>query len=259
MKILVCVKWISDPVTIPEVNCLAQLVRQRQAFGYRVNRYDEYALEAALRVKDAIPGTRIDALTMGPPECSEALVYAIGMGADHGIHILADEKTCLEAFVVASGIAAYARSKQYDLILTGVMSEDFMQRQVGPMVAELATAPCATAVVKIDLAFDGHSVTAERELEGGLSELVELALPAVLTIQSGLVLPRYPKYSNVLRGKRYRFEQIEGRDLGPPESRQELIRLFSPARTRDGRILEGGTRERVLELAAILDKRGLLS
>jgi electron transfer flavoprotein beta subunit len=258
MKILVCVKWISDPVTIPEIDDLAEIVRPKRPFGYRANRYDEYAIEEALRIKEAISGTWIDALTVGPPECSEALVRALGMGADHGIHILVGERACLEAFAVASGIAAYARPRGYDLILTGVISEDFMQSQVGPMIAELITAPCATAVVHINPALDGSSVTVERELEGGVSELVELALPAVLTIESGTHIPRYPKLSYLLRAKKYPFERIEGRELAVPESRQELIRLSSAQRSRAGRILEGGTRDRVQELVAILDQRGLL-
>lgn len=258
MKILVCVKWINDPVTVPEIDDLVEIVRQKRPFGYRVNRYDEYAIEEASRIKDAMPSTRIDALTVGPPECSEALVRALGMGADHGIHILVGERGCLEAFAVASGIAAYARTKGYDLILTGVISEDFMQSQVGPMIAELVAAPCATAVVDIRLALDGGSVTVERELERGVSEWVELALPAVLTIETGTHIPRYPNLSYLLRAKKYPFERIEGRDLGLPESRQELTRLSSAQRSRAGRVLEGGTRDRVQALVAMLDQRGLL-
>jgi electron transfer flavoprotein beta subunit len=258
MKILVCVKWISDPVTVPEIDDLAEIVRQKRPFGYRVNRYDECAIEEALRIKDALPGTRVDALTVGPPECWEALVRALGMGADHGVHILVDERECLEAFAVASGIAAYARPRSYDLILTGVISEDFMQSQVGPMISEFVAAPCATAVIDIRLALDGRSVTVERELERGVSELVELALPAVLTIETGTHIPRYPNLSYLLRAKKYPFERVEGRDLGLPESRLELTRLSSAQRSRAGRILDGGTRDRVQELVAILDRRGFL-
>jgi len=215
-------------------------------------------VEEALRIKEAIPNTRIDALTVGPPECTEALVRALGMGADHGIHVLAGESDCLEAFVVASAIATYATSKAYDLILTGLMSEDFMQSQVGPMVAELVRAPCVTAVVTITPAPDGSSVTVERELEGGVDEVVEVTLPAVLTIQTGTHVPRNAKLPRLLRAKNYPFERVEGRDLRLPDNRQEFMHLSEPQKKREGRILQGGTRQRAQELVEILEKRGFL-
>lgn len=258
MKILVCVKWACDPVSLSKIKNLSELMSPGRSFRFQINRYDEYAIEEALRIKDATPGVRVDAITVGPMEASAALVRALGLGADHGIHILTRQEEAFEAFAVASRIADYARQIQYDIIFTGVMSEDLMQGQVGPMVAALLSAPCATAVINLALASDGWRVRVERELEGGLSEAFELLLPAVLTIQSGINIPRYPKLSCMLRAKKYPFERIDGQATDPPVARQEVLRLSDPQRSRFGRMLNGNVEDKARELVKVLRKRAIL-
>jgi electron transfer flavoprotein beta subunit len=258
MKILVCVKWACDPVSLSKIKNLSELVNPGSSFRFQINRYDEYAVEEALRIKDCTASVQVDAITVGPKEATAALVRALGLGADHGIHILTHQEEAFEAFAVATRIADYARQREYDIIFTGVMSEDLMQGQVGPMVAALLSASCATAVIRQALASDGSRVRVERELEGGLSEAFELLLPAVLTIQSGINVPRYPKLSCMLRAKKYPFEQIDERATSAPVTRQEILRLYDPQRSRFGRMLNGSVEDKARELVKVLRKRAIL-
>ena len=112
-----------------------------------MNRPDEYAVEEAVRIRETIPDTSIEVLSVGPPRVSTVIRRALGMGAGHGIHIVTPEDGYLSPLVTASWIASFARNRSYDLILAGVMSEDDMQGQVGPMIAELLGMPCATSTI----------------------------------------------------------------------------------------------------------------
>ena len=113
-----------------------------------MNRFDEFALEEALLIKEKLPGTLVDALSVGPERASSNVQRALGMGADHGIHILIPSEGYMSPFTVASLIAAFARTRNYDLIMTGVMAEDTMACQTGQLIAALLDLPCATSVIK---------------------------------------------------------------------------------------------------------------
>jgi electron transfer flavoprotein beta subunit len=259
MKILVCVKWVWDPLAVPQVSSVAELLDPKSPLRFQISRYDEYALEEALRIGECYAGSQVDAITVGPAASSGVLTRAMSLGAHHGAIILSSPQESSDAATVASRIAAYARPKAYDLIFTGVMSEDLMQGQVGPMLAAFLSISCATAVIKLEMSSENKSVIAERELEGGVFESFELSLPAVLTIQSGINVPRYPALSNKLRAMKYPFEQIDGSALGPSVNRQEWVSLSRPQRSRSGRILEGSVRGKAQELVNILRKRVVLT
>lgn len=223
-----------------------------------MNRPDEYAVEEAVRIREAFAGTEIEVLSVGPPRVMTVLRRALGMGASHGVHIVTPEDGYLSPFVTASWIAAFARNRTYDLILTGVMSEDDMHGQVGPMIAELLGIPCATSTIAERLSPESGSVSVEREIEGGLRDALELELPALLTVQTGINEPRYPSLSNLLRANKYEFETIDSRSLGDPEPPEEVIRVSYPERTRAGLTLEGTSREKAAQLLRILRERSLI-
>jgi electron transfer flavoprotein beta subunit len=179
----------------------------------------------------------------------------MGMGADHGAHIV-DDEVHDDPFRVAYCLAAFAGPRGYDLILTGVQSDDAMQGAVGPMVAACLGRPCATNVVATE--WGQSEVIAVRELESGRRERVALTLPAVLTIQSGPDAPRYPSLSNLLRANRTELETHVAAAFNPPVARQCVARLAYPQPSRACVMLEGTVVDKARRLRALLVERNVL-
>lgn len=259
MKILVCVKQVPEFDLDAEIkiNDTAQGIVADRLTTLRMNRIDEYAVEEALLIKKRFPDVTIDALTVGPEDASAAVRRAMGMGVNHGIHILTPEASLFSAGQVAQWISSVIKTKGYDLILTGVMSEDQMQGQVGPMLAEYLDLPCATSVIAETMVPENRTVTVEREIEGGFRDILELRLPALLTIQSGINLPRYPSLSNVMRAKRARLEVIAADSLDCRET-SSVTALDYPEKTRAADILAGTPEEKAEQLYHILREKALI-
>ncbi len=255
MKILVCVKQVPETEASIVIDASNKGIQRDLINEWKMNRYDEAAVEEALQIKDAIPDTTIDIISVGPPRSEIAIKRAIGMGADSGIHIVTDNQDYLDPFAVASWIAAFARS--YDLILAGVMSEDAIQGLVGPLIAENLTLPCATAVIYEQLWPQKKRVYIEREIEGGFREQLELNLPAVLTVQTGINQPRYPSLSNLLRANKTELVTVDAAKLEHPAERLEVIRLAYPRKLREGLFLKGSQPEKAEQLLRILGKNFL--
>ena len=258
MKILVCIKQVCESESPIEIDDHGRWIQMDVITGYKMNRLDEFAVEEAVLLKEAYPGTSIDAITLGPDRSAEVIKRAIGMGADHGVHMLTESEGYLNPFTIASGIADYARDKHYTLILTGVMSEDQMQGQVGPMIAACLSLPWATSVIRQQLAPDTKSVLVEREIEGGRRDTLQLQLPAVLTIQSGINRPRYPSLSNLLRANKQKLETFQAGDLTQPQLRENVVRVTYPENSRSGTILTGTQREKASQLLNLFRERALL-
>ncbi len=162
-----------------------------------MNLFDAHAIEEALKLKQKFENRgyqedfSVDVVTIGPSENSKIIKRAFGMGADKGYHVITKERGYSFSFETASKLAAVAKKESYDLILTGIMSQDLMAGQTGPMLAEILNLPCVTGVVKTELAADNSSIKVEQEMENGFRNGLEILLPAVLTIQAGILL--YPE------------------------------------------------------------------
>lgn len=258
MKLLVCVKQVPETDTTVVVDDDARWVRIGSGAEYRMNRYDECALEEAVRIKESNPGTSIDIVSIGPQRADTSIRRALGMGADEGIHIVTDTEKYGDPLATSSWIAQSARKADYDLIMTGAMSEDLMQGQVGPMTAELLSFPCATNVVGMSLSLDGKRIQVEREIEGGNRELLELTFPVLLTIQTGINKPRYPSLSNLLRANQQKLFTIDAAAFQFTEIRQEVVQAALPQKVRNGVLLEGSQEEKATELINILREKALL-
>ena len=259
MKILVCVKQVPEsenPILIDDGNAW---VKSNEICDFKMNRLDEFAVEEALLIKAAFPDTKIDALSAGPERSKEVIRRSIGMGADAGIHINTESEGYHSSFEIAAWIAEYARGEPYDLILAGAMSEDNMQGQVGPMIAKRLSLPWATAVIFEKIASDRKTIYVEREIEGGQRDTLELPLPAVLTIQSGINTPRYPSLSNLLRANKQGLNRIDAADLTQLAARENLVELVYPRKTRSGTVLQGTEEQKATQLIRILRERSFLS
>jgi len=222
---------------------------------WRMNRFDEFALEEALRIREAFPGSSVEALSVGPPRVAAVLRRALAMGADEAIHILQEGNQYLFPDELAFLMASFARDNSFDLILAGVMSEDAMQGQTGPMLAEMLDIYCATAVVAQRVSPEKGRITVERELEGGVRERLELPLPALIAVQSGINIPRYPTLSHVLRSRSQLLLTIPAATL--PPRRERLSCLAWPAPSGKAFFLEGTPEGKAERLAEIFAGRAL--
>jgi electron transfer flavoprotein beta subunit len=138
------------------------------------------------------------------------------------------------------------------------MSEDLMRGQVGPMIAACLSLPWATAVIRQQMSSDKNSVYVEREIEGGSRDTLQLQLPAVLTIQSGINTPRYPSLSNLLRANKQKLETIQTTDAAPLDLRQNVVRVTYPIKSRSGTFLSGTQQEKAARLLDLLREKSLL-
>lgn len=205
----------------------------------QVNEFDLFAMEEALRIKERFEKTEITGVMVGPARALETLKKALALGADHGALIDDSQAPAADALATASLIAAWARPRRFDLILCGVMSEDLQRSQVGPMLAELLAVRCATTAVSLQLQPDQGRLLCERELEGGAREKLELPLPALVSVQSGINLPRYASLSHVLRVKEMAVPVIAAAELGPVLSNERTVRAYFPTAAGVCEFLEG--------------------
>jgi electron transfer flavoprotein beta subunit len=224
-----------------------------------MNRFDEFALEEALLIKETVFGTSVEALSVGPERVSATLQRAMGMGADHAIHILDEADGYRSPFTVASLIAECVRARNYDLIMTGVMAEDTMASQTGQLMAALLDLPSASSVIKEEIRPERAEIAVQREIEGGSTETLQLKLPAVLTLQPGINFPRYPSFSKVMRARTYPQELIRAEDLEIEEPRESCRGVRIPDSASQGVFIEGSPREKARKLISILHEKALLS
>ncbi len=242
MKVLVCIKAVPDGSADYRINA-AGTGYDETGLVFRVNEYDLFAMEEAVRIRERLGEVEIEAVTVGPPRVEAQLRKAMGLGADGGVVIDDSDAPATDALSVASLIAAWAQDREFDLILTGVMSEDLQRCQTGPMIAQLLGLPAATTVIAMELLDAGNKLACERELEGGLRERVELSAPALVSVQSGINEPRYASLSNVLRVRKLEIPVIDAGSLGPTRRCEGAGRAYLPESGTGCEIIEGGLEE----------------
>ncbi|HHO76548.1 MAG TPA: electron transfer flavoprotein beta subunit/FixA family protein [Deltaproteobacteria bacterium] len=258
MNILVCVKQVPDSADTIELCEGSSRIIYKEGTVFRMNRYDEFALEEALLIKECFPGTIVDAVSVGPDRVSLSIRKALETGADQGIHLRVESDQYLTPFARASLIAGFARAGSYDLIMAGIMAEDDMECQVGQILAEMLCLPCATSVIFQEMSKDEKTVYVEREIEGGVHECITLPMPALLTIQSGINTPRYPSLSNVLRARSQKIEMIESQMAAALIMDRTVIGLGYPRQPSAGEYLEGTPAAKASALLKILHEAAIL-
>jgi electron transfer flavoprotein beta subunit len=258
MKILVCVKQVPDSENPIHIDVKGGWIDRDAITEFKMNRLDEYAVEEALLIKASFPDTRIDIITVGPDRCEAVVRRAIGMGADSGVHIRSESDGYQSPWGVAAAVAGFARDKNYALILTGAMSEDSMQGQVGPMLAACLGCGWATSVIFEKVASDTKTIYVEREIENGHRAGLELKLPAVITIQSGINTPRWPSLSNLLRANSQELKQVAMVDLAQIQQMEHPAAVVYPQKSRAGLMLPGSRTEKAARLLAVLREKSFL-
>jgi electron transfer flavoprotein beta subunit len=208
-----------------------------------VNPYDEFALEEAIRRREASGSGTVTVISLGPPAAAEALRQSLAMGADEAVLLRGEGG--YDGLPVARALADEIRGREFDLVLFGKQAIDDDNAQVPQMVAELLGLPCAAVVVELEYG-EGKAI-ARREVEGG-HEVVELPLPAVVSTQKGLNEPRYPNLKGIMAAKK---KPLEEKDVVLEPSSLELVSLEEPPTPAAGRIVGEGP-EAVPELVAAL-------
>ncbi len=260
MKILVCVKQVPDAEAPLSVDPRGDWITVPEGMVLRMNRFDTFALEEAVRIRERFPGREavcIHSVSVGPPRVREVLKKSLALGADEAFHILLEGEGFVSPFETAGLIASLAGA-DYDLVLAGVMAEDDMQGLVGSLLAECLGYPCATAVMHQRIDEDARRVSVQREIEAGRRECLELDLPAVLTVQSGINRPRYPRLTDALRARKQEPVTIEAGRLGALAQRERLVSLLRPRRSTRGVFLEGSARDKARALLQALHEESFL-
>ncbi len=208
---------------------------------------DVYALEAALQLKEA-EGGEVVVLSLGPDRVEDTLRTALAKGADRGIHIVDAHSHGLDPMQVAAALAGVAGDESFDLVLSGLQSDDLGYGQTGVLVAELLGVPHATVVVDIEAG--GDSISAKRELEEGWYQTVTLPLPAVLTIQSGINKPRYTSFKGIMAARKKEIRAVPSQEVMPADisSGMEILRIYVPEVAGSAEMLEGDTAQQAAAL-----------
>ena len=257
MKILVCIKQVPDMESRFKVNDSGDWFSEAD-LAFRMNEYDEYAVEQAVQLREQLgEGTELTVLSIGPDRVVETIKKALAMGCDRGVHIKDTEIHKKDPWQVASLIAGYAHDKNIDLIFTGMQSQDRGSAQVGVTVAETLGFSCATTLV--DFKFADGAVNGKRELEGGLKAGVRIPLPALVTCQLGLNVPRYPTLPNIMKAKKKEIEAVSVADVLKEQPLSATSKFYPPVKRGGGVVLEGDVASQVERLIDILkDKTAVL-
>lgn len=252
MHVVVCVKQIPNPDLQYRIRPDGRDV-VRDNLSYQVNGPDEYALEEAVRIKEA-HGGQVTAVAVGPERVKEVLRQAMAKGADGAVRVDFPEGREYDPRTVAHALATAIRDLKYDLVLCGVQSDDFAHGATGPILGALLGVPHASVVTRVKLE-DGR-VRVHRELEGGLEEKVELPLPALLTIQFGINEPRYASVAAILKATRQSIQEVKG--AAPEDGGLSVRRMYVPEETKRAEMLEGPPEEVARKLAGILREKGFV-
>jgi electron transfer flavoprotein beta subunit len=249
VKILVAVKLVPE-VADAEVEIAADgRSVDTEDLSFDLGEWDACAVEAAVRLKEQHGGT-VTAITVGDDESETALRKALAMGADSAARIDVEDPVD-DPLAAARLIAAWAREREFDLVLTGVMAADDGYGVVGPALGGLLGLPHATMV--IELAVDEGEAQVTRELEEGLKERLRVRLPAVLAAQTGLADPRYVSIMGIRKVRKIPIERVEAEDPGVgARGGTELLGLARPPAGRQVELLEGSSAEIAQRLAALV-------
>jgi len=243
VKLFVCVNQVPDTETKVKVGQDGKSI-DRSEINLILNPYDEFAVEAALQIKDKTQ-SEVTYVSVGGDSNKEVIRKALAMGGDKGMLIRTNASG--DSFSFASAIAAALKGTGADIIFFGKQSIDYDDASIGTMVAEMLGFPSASVVVKLDVNETGKKVICEREIEGG-KETVELTLPCVITAQKGLNEPRYPALKGIMAAKTKPIQEVETQGF---DSLTEVIEMRRPASKQPGKII-GTDKAAVPELVRLL-------
>jgi electron transfer flavoprotein beta subunit len=245
VKIIVSIKQAPARDSLLRINSAGSWI-QEDDLGFEINEPDAYALEAGLQLKEK-NGGEVIALCAGPARAGQTIREALAKGADRAIHIEEENLRALDPLAVASLMAKAVAPEKPDLILTGLQSDDLGYGQTGVILAELLGLPHGTIIMQVDV--QGGSIKVKRELEDGWFQHVEMPLPALLTIQSGISKLRYATLMGIKKAKSKESKRLTAAELGAtPAVSIEMTRIYVPGRAKQAQIFDGPPKEAAAKL-----------
>jgi electron transfer flavoprotein beta subunit len=242
MKIAVCIKQVPTRDWQPRLNDAKTWIREQDA-SYEMNEPDAYALEEALRLKEK-QGGEVVVCSAGPARVAQVIREALARGADRAIHVEDDALASADASAVADALAGAMREEAFDLILTGLQSDDQGFAQTGVILAERLGLSHATIIMEVQSEAGGLRV--KRELEGGWFEWISMPLPAVLTIQSGINQLRYATLKGIMAAKKKDIRRAAAPAGAAPK--QQILNLYPPEKSKKTHMITGSPAEAAAEL-----------
>jgi electron transfer flavoprotein beta subunit len=244
MKIAVCIKQVVTREWQLRVNEAKTWIRDQDA-SFELNEPDAYALEEALRLKEKHTG-EVVVVSAGPARVAQVIREALARGADRAIHVEADALATADAITVADAIASAIRDEKFDLVLTGLQSDDQGFGQVGVVLAEKVGMPHATIIMEVQASPASSTLRVKRELEGGWFQWISLPLPALLTIQSGINQLRYATLKGIMGAKKKEIRKVPPPSL--PDPTQRILSVHFPEKAKKTQMIAGSPAEAARDL-----------
>ena len=242
MKIAVCIKQVPTREWQPRLNDDKTWIRE-QDVSYEMNEPDAYALEEALRLREKHSG-EVVVCSAGPARVQQVIREALARGADRAIHVEDDSLGAADAVVAASALAPAMAEQKFDLILTGLQSDDQGHAQFGPVLAEKLGIPHSTIIMEVVV--EGTALKVKRELEAGWFQHVTMPLPALLTIQSGINQLRYATLKGIMAAKKKEIAKVAA--PAGLSGRLKIAAMYAPQKSKQTVMISGSAAEAAKEL-----------
>ncbi len=238
MKIIVLMKQVANKDAVLRIAADEKWINESDV-AQQTNESDGYALEEALRLKEAKGEGEVIVCSLGPQSAKTVIKDALARGADRAIHVVADGSNKLSPYQIAKAIADAIKDENADLVFTGLQSDDSSYGQTGVVLAELLGIPHATIVIEVDRASLGDTLRVKRELESGWYQWFTYKLPSLLTIQSGISQIRYASLKGIMAAKKKEIRDV-AISVEDFAGAQTVQKVYMPLKTKQTQLLGNG-------------------
>ena len=245
MKIAVLVKQVVGSESALEISQDQRWINESSA-TFIMNPPDNYAIEEAMLIKEKLGAGEVVIVSMGPQRVQKVIREGLSKGADRGIHIETQDLKEFDPLYISKVFAETLRDENFDLILSGLQSDDNGMGQTGALLGELLNMSTATLVIETDI--NQNKIRVKRELESGWFQWVELASPSSISIQSGINQPRYPSLKGIMGAKKKEIKVIPAPKV---EKKQSINKIFVPKKSKETEFIEtdiDSTVERIVDI-----------
>ena len=246
MKIAVLVKQVPGSESPLNIDSSKKGLDESQV-TYITNESDNYAIEEALQICDKGEEGEVVIISMGPQRVQKAIREALAKGAHRAIHINTNSSASSDPLVTASALASIMKDEKFDLIFSGLQSDDLGFGQTGIILGEMLEMSTATLAMSTEVA-EGK-IRVKRELESGYFQWITMTLPASISVQSGCNTPRYPSLKGIMGAKKKEITEVQFDEI---DTFQSVKRLYSPSNSKETVMIEGSTENIVEKLVDVL-------
>jgi len=248
MKIAVLVKQVPGSESSLPIKDDQKWIDENVA-SYVMNPPDNYAIEEALLIKEKLGEGEVVIVSKGPDRIQKVIREGLAKGADRAIH-LKEDTMATDPLNIAKSFSTVLKEENFDLIFTGLQSDDTGMGQTGVLIGEILGISTATLVIETHI--QENKIKVKRELESGWFQWVTLPLPASISIQSGLNNPRYPSLKGIMGAKRKEIKVISENENNNRKQFQEIDKIFVPKTDKKTEFIDGDTNKSVTRIIEIL-------